>query len=190
MKILIICGSRRKDSLTRKLTDIAYEYAKGKYKNVSYLDLGKTDVEPFRGFEETYNKHTADAVKLVESADVFIIGSPVYDALLSSGVKNLFEHVNYKALEKSVAGFIIKSNNAGSNQQVRGHLVALVNYFNILSNPRSVFSIDEDFDEKGNLKNEKIKERILNLVDSTLGLKFNAPTATRGLSSDCYHLKH
>jgi len=171
MKIIIICGSRRKDSLTRKLTDIAYEYAKGKYEDVSYLDLGKRDVEPFRGFEETYNKHTAAAIKLMESADVFIIGSPVYDALLSSAVKNLFEHLNYKALEKSVAGFIIKSNNAGSNQQVRGHLVALVNYFNILSNPRSVFSIDEDFDGKGNLKNDKVKERIVNLVESTLSLK-------------------
>ena len=171
MKILVICGSRRKDSLTRRLTDIAYGYAKGKYGDVIYLDLGKTDIEPFRGFEGAYSKETKDIVKLMESTDVFIIGSPVYDALLSSGVKNLFEHVNYKVLEKSVAGFIIKSNNAGTHQQVRGHLVALANYFNILSNPRPVFSIDEDFDEKRNLKNDKIKERILNLVDSTVNLK-------------------
>ncbi|NYZ79426.1 NAD(P)H-dependent oxidoreductase [Candidatus Micrarchaeota archaeon] len=171
MKILIICGSRRKSSLTRKLTDIAFEYAKGKYEDVSYLDLGKNDIEPFRGFEEDYSKETADVIKLMESTDVFIVGSPVYDALLSSGVKNLFEHVNYKALEKSVAGFIIKSNNPGSNQQVRGHLVALANYFNILSNPRPVFSIDGDFDDNGNLKNEKIRERITNLVDSTVELK-------------------
>ncbi len=170
MKILIICGSRRKDSLTRKLTDIAFQYAKEKYQDVEYIDLGKNDIEPFRGFEENYSKETTDIVKFMESADVFIIGSPVYDALLGSGVKNLFEHVNYKALEKSVAGFIIKSNNAGTHQQVRGHLVALVNYFNILSNPRPVFSIDEDFDG-GNLKNEKIRERIINLVDSTVKLK-------------------
>ncbi|NYZ79037.1 NAD(P)H-dependent oxidoreductase [Candidatus Micrarchaeota archaeon] len=171
MKILIICGSRRKNSLTRKLTDIAFEYARGKYQDVSYVDLEKTNVEPFRGFNEDYNKETKDVIKLMESSDVFIIGSPVYDALLSSGVKNLFEHLNYKALEKSVAGFIIKSTNAGSSQQVRGHLVALVNYFHILSNPRPVFSIDDDFDEKGNLKNESIRERIFKLVDSTVELK-------------------
>ena len=171
MKILIICGSRRKSSLTRKLTDMAFEYAKGKYEDVNYLDLGKNDIESFRGFREDYGKETADVIRLMESTDVFIIGSPVYDALLSSGVKNLFEHVNYKALEKSVAGFITKSNNAGSNQQVRGQLVALVNYFNILSNPRPVFSTDEDFDDNGNLKNDKIKDRIINLVDSTVDLK-------------------
>jgi FMN reductase/FAD reductase [NAD(P)H] len=171
MKILIVCGSRRKDSLTRKLTDIAFEYAKGKYQDVEYIDLGKKDIEPFRGFGEKYGSETTDAIKLMESADVFIIGSPIYDALLSSGIKNLFEFVNYKALEGSVAGFIIKSNNAGTHQQVRGHLVALTNYFNILSNPRSVFSVDDDFDDNGNLKNEKIRERILNLVDSTVRLK-------------------
>jgi FMN reductase/FAD reductase [NAD(P)H] len=165
-KILVICGSRRKDSLTRKLIDIAFQYAKEKYKDVEYVDLGKKDIEPFRGFEGTYNKETSDAVKLIESTDVFIIGSPVYDALLSSGIKNLFEFVNYKALEGSVAGFIIKSNNAGTHQQVRGHLVALTNYFNILSNPRPVFSVDDDFDE-----NENIKERIRKLVDSTVKLK-------------------
>jgi FMN reductase/FAD reductase [NAD(P)H] len=171
MKILIVCGSRRKDSLTRKLTDIAFEYAKGKYQDVEYIDLGKKDIEPFRGFEEDYNKETTNMAKLMESADVFIIGSPVYDALLSSGIKNLFEFVNYKVLEKSVAGFIIKSNNAGTHQQVRGHLVALTNYFNILSNPRPVFSIDDDFDDKGNLKNEKIREMVFNLIDSTVNLK-------------------
>jgi len=31
MKILIVCGSLRKESLTRILTDIAYKYAKQKY---------------------------------------------------------------------------------------------------------------------------------------------------------------
>lgn len=105
-----------------------------------------------------------NTVKMMENADVFIIGSPVYDALLSSGIKNLFEFVNYKALEGRVAGFIVKSNNPGTHQQVRGHLVALTNYFNILSNPRPVFSVDDDFDENGNLKNEKIRESIIRLV--------------------------
>jgi len=157
--------------LTRKLTDIAFEYAKGKYGDVDYLDLGKRDIEAFRGFDEEYGKDTKEVVTLVENSDVLVIGSPVYNALLSAGVKNLFEFVDYKVLEKSVAGFIIKSKNPGTHQQVRGHLVALTNYFNILSNPRPVFSVDDDFDEKGNLKNDAIRERVIRLVDSTVKLK-------------------
>ncbi len=40
MKILIICGSPRKNSLTRVLTDLAYTYAKEKYADaqMEYLD--------------------------------------------------------------------------------------------------------------------------------------------------------
>jgi len=171
MKILVICGSRRRESLTRKLTDMAFEYAKEKYKDVSYIDVGKSDLEPFKGFDERYSKTTTDAVKLVESSDVFIIGSPVYDALLSSGVKNLFEFVNYKVLEGKVAGFILKGSNPGSFQLVRSQLASLMHYFNVVCNPRAVFASDADFDENGNLKNESIRERILNLVDSTVKLK-------------------
>ena len=51
MKILIVCGSMRKDSLTRKLTDVAFEYAKERYGDVGYIDLGKSEIEQFRGFE-------------------------------------------------------------------------------------------------------------------------------------------
>ena len=74
-------------------------------------------------------------------------------------------------MEGKAAGFIIKSGNPGSFQQVRGHLVALTNYFNVVSNPRAVFASDDDFDEKGNLKNEEIKKRLVRLVDSTAKLK-------------------
>jgi NAD(P)H-dependent FMN reductase len=43
MKILIVCGSLRKESLTRVLTDIAYAYAKKNFDDVEYLDLGKRE---------------------------------------------------------------------------------------------------------------------------------------------------
>jgi FMN reductase len=171
MKILIICGSRRKNSLTRKLTDIAFEHAKKNHKEVSYLDLGKADIDDFKGFEEKYSENTMKAVKLVEGSDVIIIGSPIYNGFLSSGVKNLFEFINYKALEGKVAGFILKSGTQASWRQAHEQLVALMNYFNVISNPRPVFASDEDFNEKGELNNDEVRKRIENLVDSTIDIK-------------------
>lgn len=99
MKILVICGSLRKQSQTRILTDIAYGYAKKTHPDTQYLDLAKTRIADFQGFEAQYDKTTNKAVKLVQNADVLIIGSPIYNGLLASQIKNLFEHVNYKALE-------------------------------------------------------------------------------------------
>lgn len=170
MKILVICGSRRKESQTRLMTDMAYEYAKSKYNDAHYLDLGKDDLEPFAGFEAQYGAKTKKLVKRVESADVFIVGSPIYDAVFSSGIKNLFEFLNYKGLEGRPAGIILKSSSPASHQLVKNQLVALFHYFNMVVNPRGVFASDADFDGKG-IKNAAIKERIERLVDETVKMK-------------------
>jgi len=170
MKILIICASLREESLTRALTDVAYEYAKNNYDYVEYLDLRKMRVNNFEGFEAKYSEITEKTIKLVEDSDVFIIGCPVYNGLLASALKNLFEFVDYKALERRVAGFILKSGSSISFLQVQGQLQALMNYFRVVSNPKAVFATDEDFDGM-KLKSSQIEERIKTLVDETVNMK-------------------
>jgi FMN reductase len=173
MRILVISGSPREQSYTRVLTRIAYDYAKKKHKDheVILLDLKEIKLEGFRGLEERYYKITEDTIKLIENTDVFIIGSPVYNGIFSSLLKNLFEFVNYKALEGSFAGFIIMSGGLISYLQVQGQLTALMNYFRVISNPRAVYVSTDDFDDKMELKDEKIKNRIERLVDETSGFK-------------------
>lgn len=173
MKILIICGSPRKNSLTRVLTDLAHSYAKEKYASaqIEYLDLGKYPVDNFRGFEEEYGQQTKNAIKLIEDSQVLIIGTPVYNGLLSSALKNLFEHINYKALEGHLAGFIIHGSGTISSLQVQGQLMALMTYFRVVSNPRAVFtSRNQHFDEKGNLTDEAVSKRIQKLVDESISM--------------------
>ena len=173
MKILIICGSPRKNSLTRVFTDLAHTYAKEKYSSapIEYLDLGKYPLDTFRGFEEKYTPETKNAISLVESSEVLIIGSPVYNGLLSSALKNLFEHINYKALEGHIAGFIIHSSGTISSLQVQGQLMALMTYFRVISNPRAVFtSKNQHFDEKGNLTDAGVTKRIHQLMDETVSM--------------------
>jgi len=166
-KVIAVSGSLRKASLTRVLTDIAYDHAK-KVADADYLDLAKAGVEWFRGWEEDYGASTREAVEKLTGADVLVLGSPVYDGLLSSPLKNLFEHVEYKSLEGKVAGFIIKSGSTISSLQVQGQLVALMNYFRVISNPRAVYAFDEHFDAQGRLKDREIKSRVERLVDETI----------------------
>lgn len=170
MKILIVCGSLRKESLTRVLTDIAFAYAKKNFDDVEYLDLRKTGINNFEGFEAKYDDTTRNTIDLVENSDVLIIGCPIYNGLLGSALKNLFEFVNYQALEGKIAGFIIKSGGNISFLQVQGQLHALMNYFRAISNPRAVFATDENFDGTS-LKDIKIEKRIKRLVDETVKLK-------------------
>jgi len=171
MKILLICGSPRKKSYTRILTDMAFDYAKKKNYDITYLDLGKVNIEKFRGLEEKYDEVTESAVKLIENSDVFIIGSPIYDGVFSSAIKNLFEFVNYKSLEGRVSGFILMAGSKISHLQVQGQLQALMNYFRVISNPRSVFVSIDDFDENMKLNNKEVKNRIEKLIEETVNLK-------------------
>lgn len=172
MKILTICGSLRKKSLTRKLTDKVFSYCQERFANedVHYLDLGSHAVEQFRGFEENYSPSTQEAISLVTSSDVLLIGCPVYDGLLSSPIKNLFEHINYKALEGKVAGFIIHSAGPISSLQVQGQLIALMNYFRVFSNPRAVFTYRDQHFKEGVLVDQGVEERLKKLVEETVGL--------------------
>lgn len=168
MKILIVCGSLRKESLTRVLTDIAYAYAKKNFDDVEYLR--KTGINNFEGFEAKCDDTTRNTIDLVENSDVLIIGCLIYNGLLGSALKNLFEFVNYQALEGKIAGFIIKSGGNISFLQVQGQLHALMNYFRVISSPRAVFATDENFDGTS-LKDIKIEKRIKRLVDETVKLK-------------------
>lgn len=166
-KVLVICGSLRKASSTRVLTDIAYRHAR-KVADADYLDLAKANVEWFRGWEEDYGPDTREAVTKLTGADVLVLGSPIYDGLLSAPLKNLFEHVEYKSLEGKVAGFIIRSGGTISSLQVQGQLMALMSYFRVISNPRAVYACDEHFDSQDELKGRGIESRVKRLVDETI----------------------
>ena len=167
MKVLIVCGSLREQSLTRVLTDIAYDYARENYGDVEYLDLRETRIQNLEGFEAEYDEITVKTVKLVENSRVFILGCPVYNGLLGSALKNLFEFVDYGALEGMVAGFILKAGRNVSFLQVHGQLQAMMNYFRIISNPRAVYATNEDFDGM-KLTNIEINNRIKRLINETI----------------------
>lgn len=171
MKILVISGSPRKRSYTRALANHAYEYAKGKYKDAHLIDLGLTKIENFRGFDEGYDETTVKAVELLEGSDVIIICTPVYNGVFSSAVKNLFEFVDYKALEGKCAGFALMSGGTISFLQVQGQLIAMMNYFRVLSNPRAVFVSTDSFDSEYNLTSDGTMVRLKRLVDETVSVK-------------------
>jgi len=170
MKILIISGSPRKQSYTRVLANLAYEYAKTKYE-VNLLDLGLSPIENFKGFEEKYNEYTKKTVKSLESYDVFIICSPIYNGVFSSIIKNLFEHADYETLAGKTAGFILMSGGKISYLQVQGQLTALMAYFEVKSNPKGVFVSTDSFDDNLKLTDKEIEKRVQEVVDETVQIQ-------------------
>lgn len=166
MKVVVISGSPRKNANTQIIMKYVYEYTKSKNQDVKLINLSDGQVECYRGLEEEYNQATKDAAKDIMEADVWLIGSPIYNSFFSAGLKNLFEYVNYKETEGKVAGMaILAAGNIGFID-VQTLITQLLSYFQVITNPKAVFLTTEAITE--NNISEDGQTRLKEMVDGTL----------------------
>lgn len=169
MKIVIISGSPRKNANTQIMMKHVFTYAKTKNEDTHLINLSEGQVEYFRGPDEEYNEYTKKAAADLMDADVWIVGTPIYNSFFSSALKNLFEYVNYKKTPGKVAGMaILAAGNIGFIN-VQNLVTQLLTYFRIITNPKAVFLTTNDVAD-GVISNEDAKQRLNELVDETLVL--------------------
>ena len=167
MKIVIVSGSPRKTANTQILMKYVYEYTKTKNQDVKLINLSDGNIECYKGFDEEYNEETKTAANDIMDADIWLIGTPVYNSFFSSALKNLFEYVNYKKTEGKVAGMVILGAGSISFVNVQTLITQLLSYFRVITNPKAVFLTTESIKENSVLDKEaqiKLKE----MVDGTL----------------------
>ena len=99
-------------------------------------------------------------------ADVWLIGTPIYNSFFSAALKNLFEYVNYKQTEGKVAGLTILASSQIGFTDVQTMLTQLMSYFRVVTNPKAVFMTVDQI--KDGTINEESKIRLKELVDETL----------------------
>ncbi|MGI0041849.1 MAG: NADPH-dependent FMN reductase, partial [Nitrosopumilaceae archaeon] len=116
-----------------------------------------------------YNESTKQAAKDVTEADVWLVGSPIYNSLLSSALKNLFEYINYKETAGKTAGIAIMSSGSISFTNVHYMITGLMSYFRVLTNPKAVHVTVEQI-KNGKMVDENAMTRLRELVDETLEL--------------------
>ena len=96
MKVVVISGSPRKNANTQIMMKHVFDYTKQKDVDVKFINLSEGGFEYYRGFlnEIDYNEKTLQAAKDITEADVWLIGTPIYNSMFSAALKNLFEFVN------------------------------------------------------------------------------------------------
>ena len=167
MKIVVISGSPRKTANTQIMMKYVYDYTKTKEADVKFINLSEGGIDYYSGPEVDYSDSTKNAVKEIMDADVWLIGSPIYNSFFSSALKNLFEYVNYKETEGKIAGIAIMAAGNISFTFVQSLLNQLMSYFRVTSNPKAVF-MTSDMIKEGELADENAKSRLKELVDGTL----------------------
>ncbi len=169
MKIVVISASPRKTANTQIMMKFVVDYLKTKNIEAQFINLSEGGIDYYRGFDVEYSESTKKAAKIITEADVWLIGSPIYNSFFSGALKNLFEFINYKETAGKVAGLaIIASGNIGFND-VQTLLTQLMSYFRVVTNPKAVF-MTADMIGEGRIIDETAKLRLKELVDETLDL--------------------
>lgn len=146
-----------------------YEYAKSKNEDTKFINLSEGGIDYYTGPDVDYNEKTKQAAKDVMEADVWLIGSPIYNSFFSSALKNLFEYVNYKETAGKTAGIaILASGNIGFIF-VQTLLNQLMTYFRVTTNPKAVF-MTTDMMKGEEIIDENAKDRLKEMVDETLSI--------------------
>ena len=167
MKVVVISGSPRKNANTQVVMKYVYDYTKSKNQDTKLINLSEGQIECYRGPDEEYNEPTKTAGKDIMDADVWIIGSPIYNSFFSSALKNLFEYVNYKKTAGKVAGMaILAAGNIGFID-VQTLITQLLSYFRVITNPKAVFLTTESINEN-QISDADAQKRLKEMVDETL----------------------
>ena len=141
MKVVVISASPRKIGKTQ----VFMKYVTECLNNSSFEDLVVNFINLSEGVIDYYtgdgniSDTTKQAIKNITEADVWIVGTPIYNSFFSSALKNLFEYIDYKKTAGKTAGLVIVASGNSGFTDVQTLLTQLMSYFNVITNPRAVF---------------------------------------------------
>ena len=174
MKVIVISGSPRKNANTQIMMKHVFEYTKQKNTDTKFINLSEDGFEYYRGFlnQVDYNEKTLQAARDITEADIWLVGTPIYNSMFSAALKNLFEFINYKETEGKTAGLAILGSGMIGFTDVQTLLTQLMSYFRVITNPTPVF-MTADKIEDGQITSDDVKLRLKELLDKTLTMAKN-----------------
>jgi len=167
-KVVVISGSPRKKGKTPVLMKYIFEYVKQKSQDVKFINLSEGGIDYYTG-DGNVSEITREAAKDITEADVWLIGTPIYNSFFSAALKNLFEYIDYKKTEGKTAGLVVLASGNTGFVDVQTLLTQLMSYFNVITNPRAVF-VTADTIQNDQIVDDGVKTRLEAMVDSTLEL--------------------
>ena len=168
MNVVVVSASPRKNANTQLMMKCVLEHVKTKSVNARLIDLSEDWVECYKGPDEEYGENMKKAAADLMGADVWLVGTPIYNSFFSAALKNLFEYVDYKKTEGKVAGIAIMAAGNIGFTDVQTILTQLMSYFRIITNPKAVFLTTESV--AGGAVSDDAEKRLREMVDGTLHL--------------------
>ncbi|MDK4717321.1 FMN reductase [Rhizobium sp. CNPSo 4039] len=166
MTVLGISGAVRRPSRTTSLIDVITDGVETHLGgDVDRLDLVGAAPILFRALRaDQLDADGRDIIRRVETADVLVVGSPVYRASYTGALKHLFDLVDYRALAGKSVILAATGGTPLHGLMIEHQLRPLFGFFGALTIPTSVYAIESDFTEYA-LVNPAIHQRIERAVE-------------------------
>ncbi|MGX7024606.1 NADPH-dependent FMN reductase [Vagococcus hydrophili] len=171
MKTVFLQDSRVGSKTLVSLREIENKYQE-KYPDhdTTFIDLKELDIEFSDGRNYLdYEGDTGYVTKELMAADIIFIGSPTFQASIPATLKNIFDLLPQKALEKKTVGIVMT---AGSNKHfliAEIQLKPILGYMKANIVPNYVFVKDTDIIQK-EIVNDDVLFRMDNLIENTVAL--------------------
>jgi len=130
------------------------------------LDLKNYKVEFCDGRDPTaYGEDTKTVIDKVAGADFYVIGTPIFQASITGALKNLFDLLPVSALHNKVMGFVATGGTYQHYLVIENQLRPIAGFFRAYVAPGSVYLHDDHFDEKREIADPDVLQRIERLAD-------------------------
>lgn len=180
MRIVAVSGSlHRPSSTTALVAGLAAAVAERVDADVRVLELA--DLGPLLGGalrREALAPEVEEALVAIETADLLVVGSPVYRASFTGLFKHLFDFVGQHSLVDTP---VLLAATGGSHRHaltIEHQLRPLFAFFQALTLPVGVFAASEDF-EQGRVRCPEVLDRIQAAADRALPYLRRLPAPVR-----------
>jgi len=183
MKILVISGTIL-GSKTLILAKKIFEDIKqlNPSAEVQLLDLKQFKTELCDGrMPEDYNDDTQRVIKMMTSADIYLIASPIFHGSIPGVLKNIFDLVPANVFEYKIFGVIANGGNDKHYLVIENQLKPIISYFKSYVAVHSVFAHNGHFNQNNELIDIDVKGNLKKLANEVLALhqKFNLKVETK-----------
>lgn len=177
MKVVIISGSPRTDSLTKRVAlHLLTSLEEKTQHEVDLIDLHQWNLPPietvFTSVDNTPDAFKSLSKKIFE-ADAFILVSPEYNGSYSPALKNLLDH--FPKQHHKPFGIVTASPGAFGGIRAAQQLLLLVPALFGITSPYLLVvpAVDKKFNAQGGLIDEKFQNSIHNFITEFLWLAEN-----------------
>ncbi|WP_209811383.1 NADPH-dependent FMN reductase [Ammoniphilus resinae] len=157
-----ITGSKTAALVNKVLNEVERNYPDVQ---VELLDLRNYKLEFCDGRPNSeYNADTQMVIETVNSADFYLVGTPIFQASISGALKNLFDLIPVATFRQKVIGFVATGGTYQHFLVIENQLKPIAGYFRCYIAPSYVYAHSEHFDKNNEIIDSDVMERISSLA--------------------------